>query len=102
MKEAIVAVDNWHYPSVLANDLQGVDLPQKTKDEVFTTAFEYARTVIPTYTNWKRYVAFMRIIVIGTIAEFRGKLVDVMAGDDMLGYNLDEVLATLFTGTRGQ
>ncbi|EAT89295.1 hypothetical protein HBI56_025150 [Parastagonospora nodorum] len=100
-REGTTTADNWHYPSVLANDLQGVDLPQKTKDEVFTTAFEYARTVIPTYTNWKRYVAFMRIIVIGTIAEFRGRLVDVMSGEDMLGYNLDEVLATLFMGTRG-
>ena len=79
-----------------------MDLPQKTKDEVLTTAFEYARTVIPKYTNWKRYVAFMRIIMIGTIAEFRGSLVDVLAGDDMLGYNLNEVLATLFAGTRGQ
>lgn len=44
----------------------------------------------------------MRIIVIGTIAEFRGSLVDVLAGDEMLGYNLQDVLDALFLGTRGQ
>ncbi|RMZ73257.1 ABA 3 [Pyrenophora seminiperda CCB06] len=100
-KAATAPVDNWYYPAVFANDLKDVDLPQKVKDEVVTTAFEYARTVIPTYTNWKRYVAFMRTIIIGTIAEFRGNMVDVMAGDEMLGYNLTEVLDGLFAGTRG-
>lgn len=62
----------WHYPDEIANDLQSVDLPPAVKAEVFACAWEYSRCVIPHYTNWKRYVAFMRIIIIGTIAEFRG------------------------------
>ncbi len=37
--------------------------------------------MIPTYTNWGRYVAFMRTIVMGIVAEFRGALVDVAASD---------------------
>ena len=55
--------------------------------------------MIPTYTNKGRYIAFMRIIIIGTIAEFRGNLVDIAAGDDVLGHNLTAVLADLFKGT---
>lgn len=44
----------------------------------------------------------MRTIVIGIIAEFRGSLVDVTAGDDILGYNLSSVLVALFEGTPGE
>lgn len=82
--------------------MQGVDLPQKVKDEIFACAWEYSRCVIPAWSNWSRYVAFMRIIVIGVIAEFRGSLVDVTADDPILGYDLDAVLAALFEGTPGQ
>jgi hypothetical protein len=57
--------------------------------------------VIPQYTNWPRYVAFMRIIIIGIITEFRGELVDISAGDEVLGYSVDQVLAQLFRGTVG-
>ena len=44
----------------------------------------------------------MRIIIIGTVAEFRGELVNVIDNDEILGYNLQEVLDTLFKGTPGQ
>lgn len=59
------------------------------------------RCVIPNYTNWNRYVAFMRIVAMGIIAEFRGDLIDVMSSDSVVGYNLSSVLADLFGGTPG-
>lgn len=92
---------HWYYPDDIANDLATVDLSPKLKAETFACAWEYTRCVIPQYTNWSRYVAFMRIIVIGIIAEFRGSLVDVAAGDDILGYSLDRTLSDLFQGTPG-
>lgn len=99
----ITMVDHrWHYPKDIANDLDGVDLPPKIKAEVLACAWEYARCVIPQYTNWKRYVAFMRIIIIGTIAEFKGSLFDLTADDkNMLGFDLDQVLDDLFEDTPG-
>lgn len=63
--------DTWYYPPDIANDLDGINLPQRVKGEIYATAWEYSRTVIPHYTNWSRYVAFMRIIVMGIIAEFK-------------------------------
>jgi hypothetical protein len=67
--------DTWYYPPDIANDLDGINLTQHVKGEIFATAWEYTRTVIPHYTNWNRYVAFMRTIIMGTIAEFKGDLV---------------------------
>jgi hypothetical protein len=58
--------------------------------------------VIPQYTNWSRYVAFMRVIVIGIVAECKGELVEVALGDSLLGYNLTALLMDLFQGTPGQ
>jgi hypothetical protein len=92
----------WFYPSYLSNDLSTVNLTRAEKDEVLTCAFEYARSVIP-YThrsNQTRYLAFMRTIIIGTVAEFRGDLVDVTAGNHILGYDLNNVLDDLFGATR--
>lgn len=94
--------DNWYYPPDTAGDLKDVNLPQATKEEIFAMSWEYARSVIPQYSNWKRYVAFQRIFIMGIIAEFRGDLVDVVAGDEVLGYNMQEVLDALFKGTPGQ
>ncbi|KAJ7334601.1 hypothetical protein DFH08DRAFT_925648 [Mycena albidolilacea] len=91
--------DAWYYPPDIANDLKDVNLPDEVKCEIFACAWEYARCVIPQYTNWDRYIAFMRIIVMGTIAEFKGSMVDVTAGDMILGYSLSSTLATLFEGT---
>ncbi|KAF5352160.1 hypothetical protein D9758_009192 [Tetrapyrgos nigripes] len=93
--------DTWYYPPDIANDLQGVELPDELKSEAFACAWEYSRCVIPQYTNWDRYVAFMRTIIIGIIAEFHGSLVDVAAGDNVLGYSLKGTLAALFEGTPG-
>ncbi|EPE28126.1 hypothetical protein GLAREA_04917 [Glarea lozoyensis ATCC 20868] len=92
----------WQYPRELANDLQDLGLPERVKAEIFGTAWEYTRVVIPTYTDWPRYVAFLRMIVVAVVAEFRGDLVDVMAGSDVLGYNLDDLVYTVFAGTPGE
>ncbi|KAL3419229.1 ABA 3 protein [Phlyctema vagabunda] len=93
--------DQWYYPSELANDLHDVNIPEVVKKEVLACAWEYARSVIPQYTNWARYIAFMRTIVMSIIAEFRGNLIDIAAGDNVLGYNVLVVLDTLFRGTPG-
>lgn len=93
--------DIYYYPPEIANDLKGVPLSDEIKAECFACAWEYTRCVIPQYTNWNRYVAFMRTIIIGIIAEFKGHMVDVSAGDEILGYNLQEVLDGLFQGTPG-
>ncbi|KAK8062766.1 hypothetical protein PG997_014863 [Apiospora hydei] len=94
--------DAWYYPPDIAHDLDGIDkLSVALKQEAYACAWEYTRCVIPQYTNWKRYVAFMRIIIMGIIAEFRGDLVDVETSDSILGYSLDGTLAELFEGTPG-
>ncbi|KAF8131353.1 hypothetical protein K438DRAFT_1642899 [Mycena galopus ATCC 62051] len=90
--------DTWYFPPEIADDLKDMDLPQSIKGETLACAWEYARSVIPHYTNWARYVAFMRIIIIGTIAEFAGGMVDVASGDILLGYSLSSLFATLFGG----
>ncbi|KAI4629606.1 uncharacterized protein J4E87_002792 [Alternaria ethzedia] len=91
--------EKWYYPADIANDLKDFDLPQRIKEEVYACAWEYARCVIPQYTNWNRYVAFMRVIVIGIVAECKGDLVQVSLGDNLLGYNLTALLDELFQGT---
>lgn len=96
-----VSKDMWFYPSNIADDLEGIDLPDEVVAETLACAWEYTRCVIPQFTNWDRYIAFTRIIVIGILAEFRGALVDVVSGDNLLGYDLDELLDTVFVGTPG-
>lgn len=93
--------DSWYYPVDIANDLQSVDLPAEVKAEVLNTAWEYTRCSAPQYTNWGRYIAFMRTMTICTIAEFRGKLVDVSASDNIMGCDVGASLATLFEGRPG-
>jgi hypothetical protein len=94
--------DSWFYPSEIKNDLHGVvDLPEEVVAETLACAWEYTRCVIPQFTNWQRYIAFTRIIVIGIVAEFRGRLVDVSAGDRVLGYDLGELFEIIFAGTPG-
>jgi hypothetical protein len=94
--------DAWYYPTEIMNDLLGVDLPPQFIKEALTCAWEYSRCIIPHFTNWDRYIAFTRTVIIGIIAEFRGSLVDVAAGNKLLGFDLDEVLDTLFAGTPGR
>ncbi|GLZ00444.1 hypothetical protein [Actinoplanes sp. NBRC 103695] len=93
--------DLWFYPDVIARDLEESGLPDAIVAETLACAWEYTRCVIPQFTNWERYVAFTRIIVIGIVAEFRGSLVDVTTGDRVLGYDVDELLGTVFGGTPG-
>lgn len=100
--KAVIVNERWYYPPEIADDLKDIDLPFRVKQEIFATAWEYTRCVIPEYTNWPRYVAFMRIIVMGIIAEFSGGLMDVANDDNVVGYSLTEVLNTLCGGTAGQ
>jgi len=94
--------DAWYYPPDIAHDLDDLEgLSDALKQEAYACAWEYTRCVIPQYTNWNRYVAFMRIIIMGIIAEFKGDLVDVVNSDQILGYSLDGTLAELFEGTAG-
>ncbi|KAI0003505.1 BcABA3 [Xylariaceae sp. FL0662B] len=88
--------DAWYYPPDIAHDLDGLDqFSEQRKQEVYACAWEYARCVIPQYTNWNRYVAFMRIMIIAIVAEFRGDLVDVAASDSALACNdLNDVWPT--------
>jgi hypothetical protein len=60
------------------------------------------RCVITNFANRSRYIVFMQTIVVGTIAEFRGELIDITAGDNVLSYNLDIVLDELIGGTNVQ
>ncbi|WNV88079.1 hypothetical protein [Umezawaea sp. Da 62-37] len=101
MTEADRTEDAWYYPGELADDLKGTGLPDAVVAETLACAWEYTRCVIPHFANWDRYLAFTRIIVIGIVAEFRGDLVDVAAGDELLGYDLTELLDTVFAGTPG-
>jgi len=96
------SLDNWYYPIEIKNDLQGVGLPPEFIEEALACGWEYVRCIVPHFTNWDRYIAFTRTIIIGTIAEFRGSLVDITAGNNILGYNLDDLLDTLFAGTPGR
>jgi len=91
-----------HYPSDIQHDLDAVKLPQEKKDEILTCAYQYTRCIIPQYTNRRKDIAFTRTIIIGTIAEFRGELVDVTAGDNILGFDLAAILADLFEGSAVQ
>ncbi|KAJ6489436.1 hypothetical protein DFH09DRAFT_1377516 [Mycena vulgaris] len=91
--------DTWYYPPEIADDLKGVDLADEVKAEILACAWEYTRCVIPHYTNWDRYIAFARVTVVGIVAEFKGSLVEVMKGDNILGYSLSGILTTLFRGT---
>ncbi|KAK0619598.1 ABA 3 protein, partial [Immersiella caudata] len=92
--------DVWFFPAELASDLVGVPLPPGFGDEAIACGWEYARCVIPHFTNWQKYMAFCRIIIIGVIAEFRGDLLDLSttAGPVLASYNMDRLLDTLFSG----
>jgi hypothetical protein len=87
---------SWYYPQDISNDLDGIDIPLSTQHETLACAWEYTRCVIPQYTNWRRYISFVRLIIIATIAEFRGDLVDVTKGNSILNYDLDDLLTIVF------
>lgn len=89
----------WHCPPEITNDLKDIDLPAELKAEILGCAFKHNGRVTPRYTNWDRYIAFMRIVVMGVVAEFGGSLADVTAGDDILGFNFGPIISALFGGT---
>jgi hypothetical protein len=82
--------------------MHDVPLPRETIAETLTCAWEYSRCIIPHYTNWPRYVAFARTIAVGILAEVHGHLVDVLASDRVLGYDVAAQLDILFGGTVGR
>ncbi|KAF7343306.1 Aba 3 protein [Mycena venus] len=91
--------DTWYYPSELANDLKDVDIPEDTKAELIATAWEAMRSVIPFSTSWERYLAIPRLYIIFYVAEFHGKTIDVLAGDNILGYSVSSLVGIVFQGT---
>jgi hypothetical protein len=95
------AHDVWYYPSEIENDLKGVDLPDDFIPEALACAWEYTRCEIPHFTNWKRYVAFIRLMVLAVIADFRGELMNVAGSDIIAGCDLNELLETVFARTAG-
>ncbi|OIW27381.1 hypothetical protein CONLIGDRAFT_633738 [Coniochaeta ligniaria NRRL 30616] len=89
--------DTWLYPEAWIDELKGIaDLSAETVRQILAVAWEYTRCVIPVYTNSSRYLAFCRVIIVGIVAKFNGSLVDILAGDTVLGYNLNELFDTLF------
>lgn len=95
----LIMMQKWHFPTELSDDLHTVDLPKETKQEILACAYQYARCVIPEYTNWGRYIAFVRLVVVAAIAEFRGDLIDILSSNTVVGYNIDELLSSLFKET---
>ncbi|KAK6331990.1 hypothetical protein TWF718_002530 [Orbilia javanica] len=89
----------WFYPDEIKDDLVNVDIPEEIKVQALTCGFEYARSVIPHYTNWKRYLAFIRVYVLESICEMYGDLFRPEETDKMVGYSLQEQLDILFGGT---
>src|SRR4051794_39768146 len=97
----ISVVNRWYYPHELANDLETSGLSKETRDEVLATAWEYTRCVIPEFTNWSRYLAFVRVIAMCTLCEFRGDLFNVVESRQAVGYDADAIADDLFKGTPG-
>ncbi len=91
--------DEWFYPKDLTYDLISTPLLYDVRQEIFTCAWEYVRCALPQFTNRTRYLAFTRIVIITVVAEFRGDLIDIVDNDrNILGYNLEVLLATVFSG----
>ncbi|KAK6502350.1 hypothetical protein TWF506_002931 [Arthrobotrys conoides] len=94
-----IGESRWFYPDELKNDLVNLDLSDDFRAQALTCAFEYLRCVIPHWTNRKRYLAFMRIVVLETLCEVHGDLFRPEETDNMAGYSLQEQLDILFGGT---
>ncbi|KAK4445125.1 hypothetical protein QBC34DRAFT_472993 [Podospora aff. communis PSN243] len=100
---AVTLYNTWSYPRDLKDDLRDTPLPAHFIDETLTTAWEYTRCVIPTFSppNYPRYIAFVRLIALTTIAEYHGSLIDVLSpnSDTILTYHIPTLLSTLFGHT---
>jgi len=90
--------NEWFYPAEIKGDLQGTQLPDRFIDETLATAWEFTRCIIPHFTNWVRYIAYVRLIAISTVAEYNGGLIDVVTDNTVLGYNIENLLNDLFGG----
>ncbi|PCD22281.1 hypothetical protein AU210_016071 [Fusarium oxysporum f. sp. radicis-cucumerinum] len=98
-KPVDVSQEKWYFPRELRDGLQPFSLSGKTIAETLACAWEYSRCVIPTWTSWQRYLAFNRTIIIAIVAEFRGDLIPKISSKSIIGYDVDELLNTLFGGT---
>lgn len=91
------------YPKEFDHDLRDAGLSEKERKEILTTGWEYVRCAIPEYTNWEKYMAFVRLTIVTVVAEYRGELVDVSLirepGHTILGYDIGRLLDVLFDGT---
>ncbi|MFJ1709560.1 hypothetical protein [Kitasatospora sp. NPDC088346] len=97
------AVQPLGYPSELDGDLRDCGLAEPERREILTTAWEYTRCGIPEFTNRAKYLTFARLTALTTVAEYRGRLVDVermlRPGGRVLGYPVREMLDSVFAGT---
>lgn len=93
--------ERWYYPKEIENDLKDIDLSENFIAQTLTCAWEYTRSIIPYFTNWDRDIAFIRLMVIAVVTDFRGDLVDVAESDILLGYNVKDLFDILFGGTAG-
>jgi hypothetical protein len=93
------SVDRWYYPEELKDDFRSSSLSVQHIPEVLAVAWEYNCSVVPEFTNWKRYLALARLGAIGIVAEFNGETVDMLGGGRVFGYDIDEQLDILFGGT---
>ncbi|MFI5867308.1 hypothetical protein [Streptomyces sp. NPDC051546] len=93
--------DQWFYPDELSGDLRDTGLSPAQITETITAAWEYTRASIPEFTNWERYLAEVRFNAIAIVAECSGDLLDIASEGPVLGYDLDELIDTLFAGTPG-
>ncbi|KAH7247682.1 uncharacterized protein BKA55DRAFT_515448 [Fusarium redolens] len=94
-----VSNEKWYFPQELRDGLQPFNLSSETIAETLACAWGYSRCVIPNWTSWERYLAFNRTIIIAIVAEFRGDLIPEINSKNIIGYDLDELLSTLFGGT---
>ncbi|PVI05763.1 BcABA3 [Periconia macrospinosa] len=89
-----------YFPPEIKNDLAGVvELKPEQKQEILASAWEYARCVTPHFTNWNRYIAYVRLLVTCVVAEFRGDLIKIEDTDEIMGYNVGKLLEFLFGQT---
>ncbi|KAF8207417.1 hypothetical protein K438DRAFT_1962341 [Mycena galopus ATCC 62051] len=89
--------DTWYYPPDLADDMKDVHyISADVKAQLLTSAWEAVRSGTPHYTNWERYLAFVRIYIVAFFCDFSGQAVDLLASDKILGYSVSALLDILF------
>ncbi|KAJ7798284.1 hypothetical protein B0H14DRAFT_3545356, partial [Mycena olivaceomarginata] len=88
-------------PSQIAEGLKAPDIPQRLVDEALACAWESVTRHNPALDQLGPLRGLKPLILIMVVAEFKGELVQVQRGDDILGYNVQELLDTLFRGTSG-